>query len=344
MRLFPKLLVACAALAWSGSAMAQDGLAITLTAQETPAAQPWTKPASISWVDSSDQAEDRFNAEGALKIGWEVYDFASRPGQYDLDTSIFGRVVVAVNDQDAVSKRKSTYKGQLGFQFDWLSGGPVLGNSSDEDGGGAYTAHDWSVYADAYVSYDQARTFGTPTSAACVTSPALAACRDQDQTSYRLVLDILPVHRTWSGAAFATGPDQSFTGLSYDFSPQITLFHDEIIDAVLNDANQAVDGGVTGARVKLGGVLAPPLWNYRVSLSAYYQHTWTFERSAAREAVFGASTGLFTASIDYAFIAPGDQNGWVPSIGLTYTSGEDPLEGRKDRNDTGLMLRLTYKR
>lgn len=344
MRLFSKLLVACAALAWSGAAMAQDGLAITLTAQETPAAQPWTKPASISWVDSSDQAEDRFNAEGALKIGWEVYDFASRPGQYDLDTSIFGRVLVAVNDQDAVSKRKSTYKGQLGLQFDWLSGGPILGNSADEEGGGTYTAHHWSVYADAYVSYDQARTFGTPTIAACVSDPALAACRDQDQTSYRLVLDLLPVHQSWSRAAFATGPDQSFRGVSYDFSPQITLFHDEIIDAVLNEANQAVDGGVTGARVKLGGFIAPPYWNYRFSLSAYYQHTWAFERSAAREAVFGASTGLFSASIDYAFIAPEDQSGWVPSIGLTYTSGEDPLEGRKDRDDTGLMLRLTYKR
>ncbi|TPW03955.1 MAG: hypothetical protein FD125_1362 [bacterium] len=338
-----KLASALLILAWSGSAEAQDGPSITLTAQETPAAQPWTKPASLSWIDSTDQAEERFNAEGALKIGWEVYDFAARSGGPDLDATAFGRVVAAVNDQDAVSKRKSTYKGQIGLQFDWLSGGRILEGTSVATGSGAYTVHDWSVYADAYVSYDQARTFGNPASAACVIDPLLAACGDQDQTSYRLVLDLLPHHRTWSGAAYANGPDQVFQGISYDFSPQISLFHDEIINAVLNDANQAIDGGVTGARATVGGVVSPPLWEYRLAFRASYQHTWAFKRSAAREPVFGSSTGLFTASIDYAFIAPANQDGWVPSIGISYTSGEDPLEGRKDRDDTSLMLRLTYK-
>lgn len=338
-----KLAVTVVALAWSSSAPAQDGPSITLTAQETPAAQPWTKPASVSWIDSTDQAEDRFNAEGALKIGWEVYDRPSGPGGADLDATIFGRVVAAVNDQEAVSKRKSTYKGQIGLQFDWLSGGRILARTSNTNGADGYTVHDWSVYADAYVSYDQARTFGTPASAACVIDPFLAACGDQDQTSYRFVLDLLPHHRKWSGAAYATGPDQTFRGIGYDFSPQISLFHDEIIDAVLNDANQSIDGGVTGARVTVGGVVSPPLWDYRLAFRASYQHTWAFARSETREPVFDASTGLFTASVDYAFIAPANQDGWVPSIGLSYTSGEDPLEGRKDRDDTSLMLRLTYK-
>lgn len=339
-----KLAATIVALAWSSSASARDGPSITLTAQETPTAQPWTKPASVSWIDSTDQAEDRFNAEGALKIGWEVYNFPSRPGGTDLDATVFGRVVAAVNDQEAVSKRKSTYKGQIGLQFDWLSGGPILSGTSDSNGAGGYTVHNWSVYADAYVSYDQARTFGTPTSAACVADPVLAACGDQDQTSYRFVLDLLPHHRKWSGAAYANGPDQKFRGIGYDFSPQISLFHDEIIDAVLNDANQSIDGGVTGARVIVGGVVSPPLWNYRLAFRTSYQHAWAFERTAAREPVFDTSTGLFTASVDYAFIAPADQDGWVPSIGLSYTSGEDPLEGRKDRDDKSLMLRLTYRR
>ena len=338
------LLVAIGAAFAAGDVVqAQDGLAITLTAQETPTAQPWTKPASISWVDSSDDAEDRFNAEGALKVSWEVHDFNSAPGEADLDVALFGRVVAAVNDQEAISKRKSTYKGQIGFQLDWLSGGPILDGSQDADGHGAHTLHTWSVYTDAYVSYDQATTFGTPTSAACVINPALAACGDQDQTSYRLVLDTLPHRSSWSRGPYANGPDQAFTGVGYDFSPKITLFHDEITDAVLNTANQEIDGSVTGARLTLGGAVTPPIWENRLAFRVTYQHIWAFRRSAAREPVFSESAGLFTASIDYEFIAPADQTSWVPSIGISYASGEDPLEGRKDRDDTSLMLRLTYK-
>lgn len=333
-----------AVLATAGVVQAQDGPAITLTAQETPALQPWTKPASISWVDSSDGAEDRFNAEGALKVSWELYDLQSGPGQPNLNGAVFGRVVAAVNDQEAVSKRKSTYKGQIGFEFDWLSGGPVLEGSLGSNAEGAHTLHAWSVYTDAYVSYDQATTFGTPTSAACVANPALAACGDQDQTSYRLVLDVLPHHRTWSQGPYTNGPDQAFTGVGYDFAPKITLFRDEITDAVLNAANAKIDGGVTGARLTFGGAVTPSIWGYRLVFRATYQHIWAFQRSDARELAFAESSGLFTTSIDYEFIPLAEQNGWVPSVGISYASGEDPLEGRKDREDTSLMLRLTYKK
>lgn len=340
----PLLVLTGAALAAGHDAQAQDRPSITLTAQETPTAQPWTKPASLSWIDSSDQAEDRFTAEGALKIGWEVHDADSSPGAADLNVFAFGRLVAAVNDQEAVSKRKSTYKAQIGLQFDWLSGGRILEGSADPNGVGGLTVHDWSVYTDAYVSYDQATTFGTPSAAACVANPALAACGDQDQTSYRLVLDILPHRAGWSRGPYANGPDKEYTGVGYDFSPKLTVFHDEITDAVLNAANQEIDGGVTGARLTLGGAVTPPLWDYRLAFRAAYQHSWAFRRSAARTPVFSRSAGLFTASIDYEFIPPSEQKDWVPSIGISYTSGEDPLEGRKDREDTSLMLRLTYKR
>lgn len=338
---------ALAAFAGDAALAQTGGFAVTLAGQETPALQPWTKPASISWMESTDDAEDRFTFEAALKATRTIASRPRVPGRADTDYGVFGRLVAATNDQEAVSKRKSTYKAQAGLQFDWYSGGPVIPGSAAPDGSGAATDDDWTAYADLYVSYDQARTFGDPKSAACVANPALASCGEQDQTSYRLAFDVLPEHRTWSSAPYASSPragSEPGANWAYDFGPKISIFHDQITQAVLDASGQEIDGSVSGVRLQLGGALSPPVFQYKVVFRGSYQHTWALQRSTPRKAVFGASTGLFSASVDYN-LGPAfwEKRGrWAPSIGLTYTAGEDPLEGRKEREDKSLMLRLTF--
>lgn len=72
----------------------------------------------------------------------------------------------------------------------------------------------------------------------------------------------------------------------------------------------------------------------------------TFDRDEGRRSTFPQSVDLISVSLDYEFgersFDP-DASGWSPSIGLTYTQGEDPLNGRRDQDTLVLALKIAYR-
>jgi hypothetical protein len=310
------------------AAAAQVQTQYQLTGDETPSSQPWTQPASLSWMESSEDDEDRLAVDAALKVS---HAFASRTGG-------FVRGVAHVSDQS--KKQQETYSLQAGLTHD-----ATFGGRRDEQGAlhGAL-----SLYTDVYLGWNSKATFGDPTTAACVAAPTAPACGTQHQKSYRLSLDLQPFMESWERTyAVEQAPDGTSrtTGdWAYSFAPRLVVFHDEVTEAVLNAAGQEEDGAVSGARLMFSFAVSPPVFDHRLIFRTSLQHMQAFHRSEEREPSFDASTSLAKVSLDYEFGARSwEKAGWAPSIGLAYSSGEDPLEGRKDKDDVSVALRLTYR-
>lgn len=310
----------------AGFAAAQD---ITLTGDEAPSVQPWTQPASLSYVDSSEDSEDRLALDAALKVSMRLYDA----------NTWFVRGVAHVSDQ--AKKEQETYKLQGGLHFENSFGG-----ETDAQGirRGAL-----SLYTDVTLGWNSKADFADPDDPACLADPTLIACGTQHQRSYRLAVDFQPYLTGWADTyTLISQPDGTIrTGgqWAYSFAPQLVLFHDEVTDAVLNTAGVEEDGAVAGAKLLLSFAFSPPVFDHRLNVRASFQHMQALHRSDERAAAFPASTSLVKASIDYEFGARSWDagGGWSPSVGIAYSSGEDPLDGRKDKDDVTVGLRLTYR-
>ncbi|KQY84793.1 hypothetical protein [Brevundimonas sp. Root1423] len=310
----------------AGVALAQD---ITLTGDEAPSVQPWTQPASLSYVESSEDSEDKLALDAALKVSMRLSGV----------NTWFVRAVAHVSDQS--KKEQETYKLQGGFHFENRFGGVEVSPGISRG--------ELSLFTDVTLGWNSKADFADPGDPACVADPALIACGTQHQRSYRLAADFQPYMTGWAGTYTlipqSDGSVRTGNQWAYSFAPQVVLFHDEVTEAVLNTAGVEEDGAVSGAKLVLSFALSPPAFQHRLNMRASYQHMQAFHRSDAREAAFPSSSSLIKASIDYEFGARSWDagGGWSPSIGVAYTSGEDPLDGRKDKDDVTVGVRLTYR-
>ncbi len=333
-------LIALAILAPS-PALAQvcKDCSLTLTGDEAPKVQLWTQPAAVSWVGSSDDKNDRLTLDLAARLQQDL-----APSVPDLP--IFGESVgwfvsglAHVNDQS--KKEQESYKVGIGLSFDRDFVAPDASESEYADA--LFLQTDFSV------AWASKVTFPDLASTACVADPALATCREQTQQSVRVAADFAFYQRILS---ISTTRDDDRDGkfdpgyLAAAISPPLVqIFHDEVIEAVLNTAGVRETGGATGIKLVVGGAVSPSWFHNRLTLKASYQVMYAPWVSTARQESFKETTDLAKISLDFEFGARSWDKGagWQPSVGVAYSVGEDPLDGRRDTEETTVGLRLTYK-
>jgi hypothetical protein len=133
--------------------------------------------------------------------------------------------------------------------------------------------------------------------------------------------------------------------IAYSFGPLITLFSDQVTNAKLDAAGVTPRGNVTGAVGSLNCAISPKLFDYRVVLRASVKQTEAFIRDSRRRAEFSENSTLSSVSLDYDLGLRSFEKGpgWVPSIGVSYTKGDDPLSGKLNQEETVAGFKLTYK-
>lgn len=324
--------LAAVVLALPGAAVAQSPpLSWTLTGEEAPQVQPWTQPASLSYVDSSEDSEDRTQLNLALKVA----------GQFDGSANTwFLRGVAQVSDR--AQKEQEAYSVQLGLHLEPATIGTR---------GGLPDPGQLSLFTDVSLGYNSKAVFGAPTSAACLATPGLPACGTQHERSVRLSVDLQPHLAIWEQTYAITtvdGRTRTSDDWAWSFAPRAVVFYDEVTDAVVDTAGRRAEGGVAGVKWSAGLAVSPPVFDHRLLFRASWQQITTFEVASARELTFDDDTSLVTASIDWelgvrAFDNGGKPKGWAPSIGVTWSDGDDALTGRADKDDVTVAFRLTYR-
>lgn len=324
-----------------------ESCTFSLTGAEAPSPQLWTQPAALSLVESSDEGEDRQTVDLAAKLSRAVGHHA---GDWTVD-SWFVRAIANVSDQS--KKEQERYAGEVGLKLDWNPTraryrGRIEGMSAEQRREAQNAvANAWSAFIDVSAGLNSKAVFANLTTPPCAATPSLPQCQTQHQRSVTLAFDFQPYHCAFEAACpTSRGEAQLDTkGWSFAFSPRARLFYDEVTEAVLNDQGIREEGSVAGARVSLDLAVSPPVFNNRLVFRVGTQRIIAFSRSALREERFPRDTELNVASLDielgHRSVQPGA--GWVPSIGVAYTEGEDPLAGRTDRSETTYGFRLTYK-
>lgn len=327
-----------------------DGCTLSVTGAEAPTPQLWTQPSAFSQVESSDEGQDRRTIDLAARLSRGVGAYS---GDWTLD-SWFVRAVANVSDQ--AKKQQENYAAQIGVKLDWNPTtaryrGRIQDLSEAERDAARYAIGTaWSAFVDAHIGLNSKATFANLSAEPCLGSPNLPQCGTQDQTSVTVALDIQPYHCSFE-AACPRGPGREVlqseedTQWSVAFSPRARFFYDEVTEAVLNSEGRREEGGVAGARVTLDLAVSPPVLDNRLVFRVGVQHVRAFSRSDLRAERFPGESELLVASMDvelgHRSTEPGP--GWVPSVGIAYSDGEDPLTGRSDRRDTTYAFRLTYK-
>lgn len=126
-----------------------------------------------------------------------------------------------------------------------------------------------------------------------------------------------------------------------------TFFYDNATENALNPENgKRITGVVTGLKIKAGGALSPKFTGYRAVLRADVQGIWTTSRAELRKDDFDKNTHLVTVSLDWdlsdrSFLK--DEKGVKPSVGITYTNGSDPLQGRTKQSTWVVGFKLAFK-
>ena len=319
-------------LAWPAGVQAQTApLSWTLTGEEAPQVQPWTQPASLSYVDSSEDGEDRTQLNLALKVA----------GQFEGSANTwFLRGVAQVSDR--AQKEQEAYSVQIGVHLE-----PRLVAVRD----GLPDPNQLSLFTDIALGYNSKAVFGTPTSAACVANPGLPACGTQHERSVRLSVDLQPHLAAWEQAYGLKTIDvrtRTSDDWAWSFAPRALIFHDEVTDAVIDATGRRAEGGVTGVKLSAAVAVSPPIFDHRLLFRASWQQITAFDVASARELTFDDDTRLLTASLDWelgvrAFDNGGKPKGWAPSIGVTWSDGDDALTGRADKDDVTMAFRLTYR-
>lgn len=323
--------IALALCVLAPAAWSQTPFNLTLAADEAPGDKPWETPARIAW--SSEDGDESIAVDAALKGS-----FAAPFG----DALISVYAVAHVNDK--AKKLQEAYKAGASLDYDWLIGNPIIQPGQKDppilrlSGGLAFQRK--AVYVDEPLP-------------SCAGSPQLAFCDTQHEESLQTTFDISFLTPEVEAKEYFQGktpdgvaiPGDQMAPFLYSIVPTLTLFHDETVSAVTNpDTGLKADGGVTGARLKIKAAVTPKWFGYRLKFEGAVQQMEAFSRSDSRQSLFDGSTSLGSISLDYSFAAAwfDKSQGWRPSIGISYMTGEDPLAGRADKEQTVVSFKLSY--
>lgn len=305
---------------------------LTVAADEAPKDKAWEEPAKFSWT--SDEGNESVAIDIAVKA----------TGATGFEDSLWSAYLVA-HTNDNEKKLQESYKAGVGFNYD-ISLGPDVGPD------GQIMPDTPTLVTNTGVAFQRKAVYIDTPPPPCTGNPSLAFCDTQHEESLQLTLD-LALSVSWlEKPVFFNGKTdkgvsvpENLPPFIYAISPSLMLFHDETVSAVVNPTTGLkADGGVSGARAKISAAVTPRWLDYRLTLRASVQQVEAFDRADSRQALFAKSSTLSSASLDYNFAgASFDKSpGWKPSIGISYSSGADPLSGRADKEQTVVAFKLAY--
>ncbi len=323
-------LLALSLLSVGAAAHAQPSTKFTLMGGEEPENKTWNEPASVAFVSNNGK-----------KDSWAVNLAAKVEGQ-PIPTSttvLFMRALVEKNTQ--AKKEVENFGLSAGSKFDWNNANDGPGTQGPDRGA-------IFIFGEPSLGLADKAVFADP-KAACGLVNRPPECDKQRETSVRGQLALRFFMSGWENTFFY--PDATHASLdgpswTHSFSPVVTVFYDEILDAKANAAGVKPDGGVSGAKVVLSGAVSPKFTDYRLVLSAKIQFTEAFDRSTLRRAGFQKSATFARIGADYEL---GNRSfetassGWVPAFGITYTKGDDPLSGKTDLDNVTAAFKITYR-
>lgn len=311
------------------------GCKLTLQQESTPQEQPWTQPARVAYT---------FNNDG--KDSYAV-DLAGK-GIFPLktDSPIFLLADASWNRNNQQKKEQNNLRASGGLHFEVQSPPPAGPFDKDKL---------FSLWIDGKIGYNRKSVFADKTKTACVSDPSLPTCQTQHLGSIRGTIDIAPYWGFFESDQSYTvpGPDGAATGkfdgpgIAHSLGIIGTFFYDNATENTLNpETGERITGVVTGLKAKAGGALSPKFTGYRAVLRADVQGIWTTSRANLRRDDFGGSTHLVTVSLDWdlsdrSFLK--DEKGIKPSVGITYSDGSDPLQGREKQSTWVVGLKLAFK-
>lgn len=320
------LVMAAAPDGWS-----QTPFNLTLAADEAPGDKPWETPAKIAW--SSEDGNESVAIDAALKTQF-------RSGLGDSLISVYA----VAHTNDKAKKLQEAFKAGASLDYDWVIG-PAIITPGERDPpllrlSGGFAFQRKAIYVE-------------ETPASCANNPQQAFCDTQHEESLQTTLEasfLAPEveEKEYFQGKTADGvpiPGDKMAPYLYSVIPTLTVFHDETVSAVANpDTGFKADGGVTGAKFKVKAAVTPNWFGYRLKFEGSFQQMEAFSRSDSRQTLFDRSTNLASASLDYSFAAAwfDKSQGWRPSLGISYTTGADPLAGRADKEQTVIAFKLSY--
>lgn len=270
------------------------------------AAAPWTQPASFLYVadGSGDDRDEHFDIRLAGNASFDLGTERSLSG-----TLQWHRNTNSEEEQDQASIK--------------LAYSHLLASS------------DWSHFFDPGIALVRKGVFEEGMST-------------QYEQSARFTLGYQPYAAWMEAAPFANhenNPEWLQSIQTLFLLPTFRAFHDEVTNAVVDaDTGQRADGQASGLQTQItfGVLQSNHLPRWRVSAEA--RLTNTFDVSELREMAFPETSEFYTVSFEYALGSNGiDARGsFVPSIGIEYQDGFDPLRDRRASDRISLGFRLKY--
>lgn len=287
---------------------------VTLRADSDSTSKLWVQPANFSYAVNT-KGRDSFSAAIAATVG-----------------RIF------VNEWEVNSKVKWVRNNQQNKEQNYLQFG--LGVSKDISAAGLPDPKKWAFRIDTNISYNKESVFADLSKPLCIAEPSLPLCQTQSKEALRLTAQMSPFKGKWmesdiGGAVYYTGV------------PVFGVFYDEVINNPINpETGNRITGSVLGGYVGAGAAFSPLYDNFKWIFRLEGKVIQRFSAVVDRKEDFGLTTAYFSASLDYSLSGGGldDFEGgiFLPSIGIQYKEGQDPLSGRKKQSTVIVGLRLQY--
>lgn len=333
---FCVLLVAWPAAAAASCLGGDGGCKFTLQQESTPQEQPWTQPARAAYT---------FNNNGDDSFALDIAGKAVFP--LKTNAPVFLLADGALNKNNQQNKEQNNLRASGGLHFEFQSSAP-----------GGQTVNKsklFSLWIDAKLGYNRKAVYADKTKPACVSDLSLETCKTQYIGSMRGTIDVSPYwgffesnqsYNVRDTDGVVTGKFEG-PGVAHSLGIIGTFFYDNATESTIDpDTGKSITGVVTGFKGKIGGAISPKFTGYRAVLRTDIQGIWATSRAAYRKDDFGGSSHLVTVSLDWdlsdrSFLK--DEKGIKPSVGVTYTSGSDPLVGREKQSTWVVSLKVAFK-
>ena len=301
----------------------------TLRADNSSKKKENSDPASFAYTaNNDDESDDSFAIMAALKIAIE-----DNNKTYGLKTQWHK------NNQQSKEQDNFTIGASYGLTFSNVTSDFLKWVAAGKPASWETNTH--THYLDFDLAYNRKAIFGDEKADACVADMSLKACNRQNLETLRLSGSLSPWWSNWEHQP--KSENEAF----WSFAPTISVFVDEALNGNVETlSGKNVNGSVTGVMGNGSLFFSPSMFDYKWGLTLSGQLTQTVSRNEQRKEDFPESSPLFSVSLDYAlggtYVGQKDKNTFLPAIGITYTNGADPLNGKEDQDTLVLGFKLKY--